>query len=76
MKAAQCSSIALVLVLLQVSFSAGVGKKLCPQSGFDKNLQSCLAGPSRILSKHESILKRSKVTLGLKSTVHYPANRY
>ena len=67
-KVAQCSSTVLVLVLLQASFSAGVGKKLCLQSGFDKNLQSCLAGPSRILSKHESILKRCKMTMGLKNT--------
>ena len=68
-KAAQCSSTVLVLVLLQVSFSAGVGKKLCLQSGFDKNLQSCLAGLSRILSKHESILKRCKMTMGLEEYI-------
>ena len=53
----QCSSTVSALAPFQVSFFVDVGRKLFHQSGSDRNLQSYLTGPSRILLRHGSSLE-------------------
>ena len=53
----QYSSTVSMLVPFRASFSVGAGRNLSRQNGFDRNLQSCLTDPSRILLEHGSSLE-------------------